>query len=429
MDNLNVIAMDTDEPIRLLTAAATIEAAPKLAAGRLPLMAFVDAETERVLQESSVLLGRSAIMRGGIAKAIDYLNEQRSPHVLLVDISGIDLPLSQIHILADVCEPGTRVIAIGDHNDVGLYRDLQEAGVSNYIVKPLTRELVAKALTPKSNSGDMGRAALKLGKMVSFVGARGGVGTTTLAANLAWHLANRQSRRVALVDLDLQNGGCGLLFNINPTPGLRDALANPLRLDSLLLDRIMTQVGERLFVLSGEEPLHENVQFTVSAVDALFSVLRSQFHYVIADVPRLPLPPYRRALEIADRRVIVVDQTMHSMRDAVRLKRMFGDTGAAEQASDLRSSLAERAEHRSMFVVNRVGETGHHGLSLKEVNNVLQVKPTSLIPFLPSLVTPAAHHATIAASKRGKFANAVGTLALELSGRNKRRRWWRRAEK
>src|SRR6266446_4303376 len=417
MDNLNVIAMDADEPIRLLTAAATIEAAPKLAAGRLPLMAFVDAETERVLQESSVLLGRSAIMRGGIAKAIDYLNEQRSPHVLLVDISGIDLPLSQIHTLADVCEPGTRVIAIGDHNDVGLYRDLQEAGVSNYIVKPLTRELLTKAITPKSNSGDMGRAALKLGKMVSFVGARGGVGTTTLAANLAWHLANRQSRRVALVDLDLQNGGCGLLFNINPTPGLRDALANPLRLDSLLLDRIMTQVGERLFVLSGEEPLHENVQFTVSAVDTLFSVLRSQFHYVIVDVPRLPLPPYRRALEIADRRVIVVDQTMHSMRDAVRLKKMFGDTGA------------EQAEHRNIFIVNRVGETGHRGLSLKEVDNVLQAAPTSLIPFLPSLVTPAAHHATIAASKRGKFANAVGTLALELSGRTQRRKWWSRRAK
>ena len=432
MELVRAIEMDTDEPINLLTATA-IEPVLRIAAGRLPVIAFVDANTERVLQESTLLPGRNQIIRGGITKAIDYLNEQRSPHLLLVDISGVDLPLSQIHILADVCEPGTRVIAIGDHNDVGLYRDLQEAGVSNYIVKPLTRELLAKALTPKSNSGDMGRAALKLGKMVSFVGARGGVGTTTLTANLAWYLANRQSRRVALVDLDLQNGGCGLLFNINPAPGLRDALANPLRLDSLLLDRIMTQVGERLFVLSGEEPLHENVQFAVSAVDTLFSVLRSQFHYVIVDVPRLPLPPYRRALEIADRRIIVVDQTMHSMRDAVRLKRMLGDTGAAESslaeprsASDLR---AERAEHRSMFVVNRVGETGHHGLSLKEVNNVLQVKPTSLIPFLPSLVTPAAHHATIAASKRGKFANAVGTLALELSGRNKRRRWWWRAEK
>ena len=117
--------MDHIENLKLLTFQTPYEAEPQVAAGRLPLMAFVDAETERVLQESSVLLGRSAIMRGGIAKAIDYLSEQRSPHLLIVDISGIDLPLSQIHTLADVCEPGTNVVAIGDHNDVGLYRDLQ----------------------------------------------------------------------------------------------------------------------------------------------------------------------------------------------------------------------------------------------------------------------------------------------------------------
>jgi pilus assembly protein CpaE len=423
---------DTMEPLKLakpsvmapsgasqLLTAQPIEAAPKLAAGRLPLMAFVDAETERVLQESSVQFGRTAILRGGIAKAIEYLSEQRSPHLLIVDISGIDLPLSQIHTLADVCEPGTNVVAIGDHNDVGLYRDLVDAGVSNYIVKPLTRELLTRALTPKVNSGEVGRAGLKLGKMVSFVGARGGVGTTTLAANLAWHLANRQSRRVALVDLDLQNGDCALLFNINTTPGLRDALANPLRLDHLLLDRIMTQHSERLFVLSSEEPLHDNVQITASAIDSLFSVLRSQFHYIVVDVPRIPAPAYRRALEIADRRVIVVDQTMRAMRDAVRLTRMFGDSEIPG---------AERsAEHRNIFIVNRVGE--HHALSLKDVQKVLQVQPTSLIPFLPSLVTPSAHHGLMAANKRGKFADAVATLALELSGRKRRQRWWRRATK
>ena len=333
----------------------------------------------------------------------------------------IDLPLSQIQILADVCEPGTTVIAIGDHNDVGLYRDLVEAGVSNYIVKPLTRELLTKALAPKANSGEVGRAVLKLGKMVSFIGARGGVGATTLAANLAWHLANRQSRRVALVDLDLQNGDCALLFNIETTPGFRDALANPLRLDHLLLDRLMTQVGERLFVLGSEEPLHDNVQITASAIDTLFSVLRSQFHYVIVDVPRIPAPAYRRVLEIADRRVIVVDQTMRAMRDAVRVAKMFGD--------DAIPGAERSAEHRNIFVVNRVGEAGQHALSLKDVHKVLPVQPTSLVPFLPSLLMPAAHHGLIAASKRGKFADAVTTLASELSGRNRRRRWWWRAAK
>ncbi len=395
----------------LLLASPAIEVAPKLAAGRLPLMAFVDAETERVLQEASVLLGRCVIMRGGISKAIGYLSEQRSPLLLLVDISGVDLPLPLIHTLADVCEPGTNVVAIGDENDVALYRDLLEAGVSNYVVKPLTREMLAKVITPKPVSSEIGKAALNLGKIVSFVGARGGVGTTTLAANLAWHLANRQGRRVALVDLDLQNGDCSMLFNVENVPGLRDALANPLRLDHLLLDRIMSKVGERLFVLGSHEPLHDNLQLTVSAIDQLFSVLRAHFHYIIVDVPRIPSPAYRRALETADRRVVVVDQTMRSMRDGVRVAKLFGNEPDAN----------------TIFVVNRVGEAGRHGLGVSDIQGVLQVAPTSLVPFLPKLVMPAAHHALVATSQRGKFANAVAKLATEISGRQQRSKWWRRA--
>jgi pilus assembly protein CpaE len=409
MDAMTIEPADID-----LRNATAIESVPllRIAAGRLPVIAFVDADTERLLQDASVLSGRNQIIRGGIGKAIEYLSEQRSPNLLLVDISGVELPLSKIQELADVCEPGTNVVAIGDHNDVALYRDLQDAGVSNYLVKPLTRDLLTRAVAPKTNGyGDMGRAPLKLGKMVSFIGARGGVGTTTIAANFAWHLANRQSRRVALVDLDLQHGDCNLLFNTATTPGLRDALANPLRVDPLLLERIMTQHGERLFVLGGEEPINDHVQFTPAAVDMLFTVLRSQFHYVVADVPRIPIPAYRRAFEIADRRVIVVDQTMRAMRDAVRLNRTLGEFDA----------------HRTIFVVNRVGEAGNHGLSLKEITDTLQAKPASTVPFLPSLVTPAAHHATIAANRRGKFANGIGELALEISGRTRRRTWfsWR----
>lgn len=411
--------VDTIEPLRLLTAPTAIEAAPKVAAGRLQLLAFVDAETERVLQESAGLLGRSVIMRGGIAKAVGYLSEQRSPHLLLVDISGLELPLSRVQSLADVCEPGTNVIAIGDHNDVDLYRDLVDSGVSDYLVKPLSRDLLARALAPKTTTDESGKAGLKLGKMVSFIGARGGVGTTTLAGNLAWHLANRQSRRVALVDLDLQNGDCPLLFNVNTTPGFRDALANPLRLDHLLLDRIMTPVGERLFVLGSEEPLRDDVQITASAIDALFSVLRSQFHYILVDVPRLPGPAYRRALELADRRVIIVDQTMRAMRDAVRLMKLLSN----EEGSGAEPAMG----HRNVFVLNRVGEAGRDALSLKDIHNVLQVQPASQVPFLPNLVTPAANQGVVAASKPGKFGDAVAALASEFSGRSPRRRWWWRA--
>ena len=201
----------TLEPTEILRT-ATIEPVLRIAAGRLPIMAFVDADTERLLEDASVLPGRNQIVRGGIAKAIEYLSEQRSPHLLLVDISGVDLPLSQIHILADVCEPGTSVIAIGDRNDVGLYRDLQEAGVNNYIIKPLTRELLTKALAPKTNSGELGRAAaLKQGKMVSFIGARGGVGTTTIAANLAgspWSISISSKATVRCFSMPIQRSAC-----------------------------------------------------------------------------------------------------------------------------------------------------------------------------------------------------------------------------
>jgi pilus assembly protein CpaE len=408
----NVETFDQQSSTLLLP--GPVESAPKLAAGRLPLIAFVDADSERLLHESSVLapLGRNfLIARGGILKAIEHLSAERSPHRLIVDISGVDLPLSQMHNLAEVCEPGVTVIAIGNHNDVGLYRDLTDMGVSDYIVKPLTRDRLIKALEPRSDRGELGRVTLKLGKVVALLGARGGVGATTLAVNLAWHLANRQNRRVALVDLDLQHGDCALTLNIKPTPGFREALANPFRIDNLLLDRIMTPHGERLFVLGSEEPLTENVHFGAEAVEKLFSVLRSQFHYVIVDVPRIPAPAYRCALDIADLRILVADQTMRSVRDASRLRGLLGENGA---------------EHRNVLVVNRSGEGGRNGLTLKDMHEVLQAKPKSVIPFLPALLTGAANEGQVAAAQRGKFADAVAVLALELSGRTQqRRRRWR----
>jgi pilus assembly protein CpaE len=403
--------MDTLEPLALT--AQTVE--KKQAAGRLPIMAFVtDVETERVLQETAGLIGRAVSMRGDIDIAIKTLSEQRSPQLLIVDISGIEQPLEKIYLLADVCEPGTNVVALGDHNDVDLFRELIDAGISNYLVKPLNREVLARVLAPKTPTNMVGRSGLKHGRVLSVIGARGGVGTTTVAANLAWHFANRLSRRVALVDLDLQNGDDGMLFNIKPLPGFRDALNNPLRLDALLLDRLMVQVGERLFVLGAEEPLADNMQLTPSAIDALLSVLRAQFHYIIIDVPRIPAPAYRRALEMADRRIIVVDPTMRSMRDGVRLAKLF--------------VVEEEIDNRTAFVVNRVGEAGNRALPAKDIHNVLQTNPVGAIPFLPKLVTTASHHATAAASARGKFASAITRLADELVGGQQRRRWsfWRK---
>jgi pilus assembly protein CpaE len=397
----------------VLEAPAPIERTARLPVGRAPVWAFAaDAETERVLRDclAQLAFAQATITRGGIAKAIETLSTQRSPNILIVDISGIDLPVSQLHALAEVCEPGVTVIAIGNRNEIGLYRDLLQAGVTDYIVKPLNAQLLSKALTARTTGGAGSPIQQKLGMMVACVGARGGVGTTTLAVNLAWYLANRQSRRVALVDLDLQNGDCALALSVKPTPGLREALVNPTRIDNTLLERVMTPVGERLFVLSSEEPLRDAVRFTPDAVETLVGALREQFHYVVLDVPRTPAPPYQRALDMADFRIIVGDQTLRSVRDAVRLRTLLGDGDG---------------QHRTLFVVNRHGEGGRRAVSVQEMHHVLELRPKTVIPFQPKLFTTAASNAGVAAERRGKFTDAIAALAVELSGRPPaRRRWW-----
>jgi pilus assembly protein CpaE len=407
--------MNTPHPAQIsLHRPEVIEKLAMVPARRAALMAFVaDAEAEAYLREclSDLSFSNFKIMRGGIVRAINHLGEQRSPKILIVDVSDVEMPASRVHDLAEVCEPAVTVIAIGKRNDVGLYRDLMKAGISDYIVKPVTPALLAQALSPKPTAGEIPSISQKLGKMVAVVGARGGVGTTTLAVNLAWYLADRQCRRIALVDLDLQNGDCALALNLKPTAGLREALTNPLRIDSLFLERAMMTHSERLFVLSSEEPLRDEMEITAEAVDTLLSELRAQFHYVIADVPRITATPYRLALDIADHRIIVADHTLRSVRDAARLRTALGGSDAA---------------HRNVLVINRSGEGGRREVTLEEMGNYTAIRPKIVIPFQPKLFAAEVGRAKVAAARRGKFAEAVAALAGEISGRMpERRRWWR----
>ena|SRR5271165_5949700 len=384
-----------------------IEKATTPPAGRAGLMAFVlDGQSEAALSSCLAQLSVSSplIKRGGLAGAIRYLGIERSPESIIVDISGAEMPASQIHDLAELCEPGVTVIAIGDCNDIGLYRDLVWAGVSEYIVKPVTTQLLAKALSGASASGKGSPISRKLGKVVAVVGARGGVGATTLAIHLALHLANQQSRRVMLLDLDLQTGDCALALNLKPTLGLREALANPLRIDNVFLDRTTAIHSERLFVLSAEEPLRADAEFTAEAIDRLLGVLRTQFHYIIADVPRISAPAYWHALDTADLRIIVADQTLRSVRDTVRLREGFGAGGAGPS---------------DMLVINRSGEGGRRAMTLEEMAKV-KLQPNFVIPFRPSLF------AAPGPIRRGALTEVVAALAGEISGRGvARKQWWR----
>ncbi len=395
---------------------APSDAAHGTGASRERFTAFLADEASEQAVRQCVLemaLPNSSVHRGNIARVVTHLQSVRSPTALMVDVSGSELPVTEIHKLAEVCEPGVSVVVVGDRNDVGLYRNLVRAGVADYIVKPLTRSLLQNVLTSQLEGNAAvtagGFAHQKLGTVVAVVGTRGGVGATTIAANLAWYLANNETRRVALVDLDIYYGDVALTLNLKVAGGLREVLENPTRIDELFLERAMVLSGKRLYVLAAEERLDVPVRIDPEALPTLLEPLRKQYHYVILDVPRQPGALIEQIMEAAGIRVIVADQTAHSIRDAVRLRRFFD---------------APQANQRNVIVLNRSGELGKTDISQKVMSETLGLAIDVTIPYHPKSIIAAANAGNAVVASKGPVTTAIQELASELVGRRevKRRR-------
>ncbi|WP_439814076.1 AAA family ATPase [Zavarzinia sp. CC-PAN008] len=372
-------------------------------------LAFVsDPETESVVKAvvSELLLPYATVLRGNVRSAVDYLLKKRSPKLLIVDLSGSDLPVSDINMLAEVCEPGVSVLAIGERNDVGLFRDLMNVGVTDYLVKPINRDLLARTLSGAAERADVAATGPRTqggrtGRLIAVMGARGGVGSTTFAVNAAWALANEKSRRVALLDLDLQTGTVSLMLDLKPSHGLRDALENPARLDSLFVERVMARHGERLFVLSSEEPLTDDILYKTEGVERLLGILRNQFHYVVVDVPRSDPAVARFVLSQSSVAVIVTELTLAAVRDTARL------VGLINQDSP---------SHRVIVVGNRTGAYRKGELAQSEFEKALGRRIDAIVPFDPVGALEAANVGEPVAARSGTLADGTRKIAAELGG-------------
>ncbi len=379
--------------------------------GHRSVLAFLnDAESEHACRQCLAELNLTAaeVRRGSVDDAIAHLAANRSPNTLIVDISGAELPLSAINRLAEVCEPNVELIAVGDRNDVALYRDLTHAGVTDYLVKPVPLPILRSTLTSGSRV-PTDRGSKKQGKLIVVAGARGGVGTSTLAANISWILSHRSSRRVALLDLDLYNGDCALLLGAEPTTGLRDALETPDRVDSLFVERTMTRCGDNLFVMNSETRLDATLDFNPEAIDPLLNILRAQFHYVVVDLPRSLQRIHHRVIAPANVRIIVADLTLRALRDTVRLLSHFGPD-------------SETA--RSIVVINRRGEHAGAEIPLEEFSKTARNTPRHIIPFDPKAMINAANMGKPVAGSRGRVSGALAALAADIGGQAAERIKW-----
>lgn len=354
---------------------------------------------DRVIGE--MMLPHASIRKGAVKDAVRYLSDHPSPKLLIIDITGSDLPLSDIDSLANVCEPGVTVIALGERNDCGLFRDLLHHGVADYLVKPLSPSLLQRAIANVADHADTARSNSKLGKLVAVMGARGGAGATTLATNIAWIVAQQRRRRVALVDLDLQFGTVALSLDIEPSHGLREALENPDRIDSLFMERAMTQHSDRLFVMSAEENPDETLLLDFSAVELLINELRSKFHYLVIDVPRNTAPSTHQVLESATDLVIVSDFSLAGMRDTMRTINMLPNLNASCNI---------------ITVGNRAGEHKQGEMPRSEFEKGIGRKVDFVLPFDAKTVATSTNFGQPVAAGKGMVAKGIAEIADRLCG-------------
>jgi len=299
---------------------------PGLAGNRDPFAAFICDETALdVLRPVVIELGWAPekCAKGGLRNAVQSLSIAASPAILMVDLSESGDPLNDINALAEVCEPGTVVIAIGQVNDVRLYRDLLASGIHDYLLKPLTAGQVRDCLNqaqavfsaPRHSDGEVTRAHVSC----AVVGTRGGVGASMIATSLAWLFSTDHKRPTALLDLDVHFGTGALSLDLEPGRGLTDAIENPSRIDGLFIERAMIRANDNLAILSAEAPISSPLMTDGSAFVQLQEEFRSAFETTVVDLPRNMLINFPHLLSDVNVMALVTEMTLASARDTIRI--------------------------------------------------------------------------------------------------------------
>ncbi len=368
---------------------------------RMPVMAFVtDAETEFTLREGleQVVPEKFEFRRVGIRGATALLATMPTPLTLILDLSGEENPLAALADLSQVVEPDVRVLVVGDQDDVNFYRQVTRGlGALEYLSKPLTRDLVARQFGPLLNRQSQPQSSVLGGRLVTITGSRGGVGASTIAANLGWYLGSEAKRHTVVLDTDLHRGICAMLLGSKTGSGLRTALEAPGRIDELFVERVSLPVADRLHVLAGEERLADQPTYTAGAGAKLSDALRRRYNFVVADLPFTGQPLHRDLLHLAHQRVLVMVPTLASIRDTLRLLAI--PNGPAQP-------------RRAVVLLNRSNMQG--GLELRRVTDALKMKPDIVIPEVRRSVERAASLGTPVAKERGPVRSAMAALAREV---------------
>jgi pilus assembly protein CpaE len=339
---------------------------------------------------------------GGAAAAVEAYRSAPTPNVIVIEATADrDLLVSQLDELAEYCDAGTKVIIIGKVNDIVLYRQLIARGVSEYLVLPFTVVDFVSAVSHLFRAA----GAKPLGRVIAVMGAKGGVGSSTIAHNVAWHFATGIGMDTIIADLDLGFGTAGLDFNQDPPQGIAEAVFAPDRVDTTLVDRLLSKCGDSLHLLAAPAMLDKLYDFNESAFDSLVDAMRASTPWIVLDIPHGWSGWTRRSLVGADEVIIVAEPDLANLRNAKNI------------IDNIRN--ARPHDHPPRLVLNNVGIPKRPEIPVADFAKTIEMEPTAIIVHDAKLFGSASNNGQMIAEiePKGRTAETFSALSSLIAGR------------
>jgi pilus assembly protein CpaE len=342
------------------------------------------------------------VQMGGIAAAVEAYRSSPTPNVIMIETDHrADELIAGLDELAEVCDEGTRVVVVGRFNDISLYRDLMRRGVSEYLMAPVRALDVVGAICGLFSAPD----AKPVGRVLAVVGAKGGVGASTVAHNVAWAIARDLSLDSVVADLDLAFGTAGLDYNQDPPQGVADAVFSPDRIDTAFIDRLLSKCTDHLSLLAAPATLDRVYDFSAEAFEPVFDALRASVPCVVLDVPHIWTGWTRRVLIGADDILIVAAPDLANLRNAKNLVDLLRN--------------ARPNDRRPLYCLNQVGVPKRPEIKPADFAKALEDDPVVSIPFEPPVFGTASNNGQMIAEVASghRTAEMFRHLAQVLTGR------------
>jgi pilus assembly protein CpaE len=342
------------------------------------------------------------VQMGGLAGAVEAYRGAATPNVIMVEHNGSGIELIEgLDRLAECCDAGTKVIVVGRLNDIVLYRELVRRGISDYLISPLAPVDVVRAVSGLFTSPQ----AEPVGRVIAIVGAKGGVGASMIAHNVAFAIARDLALDTVIADLDLAFGTAGLDFNQDPPQGVADAVFAPERVDNNFIDRLLSKCTDHLSLLAAPATLEREYDFGTDTFDPIVDSMRSTVPYIVLDLPHLWTGWAKHALVSADDVLLVASPDLANLRNA---KNLFDFMRAARPN-----------DRPPFYVLNQVGMPKRPEVKPADFAKALDAQPIATIPFEPQLFGTAANNGQMISevSPKHKTAEIFLMVAKALTGR------------